>query len=71
MSTTSATETAPLGSLEYAESLYDYAAERLDAFSLRCWVIRRLMADDALEHGCAEELFERVLASAAADQACT
>ena len=63
MSTTSP-QIAPLDSLAYATALHDYAAERLDAFSLRCWIIRRLMADDGLEHACAEELFERVLASA-------
>jgi hypothetical protein len=56
--------TSPVDSLAYAESLYEYAAQRLDAFSLRCWIIGRLMADDGLEHECAEELFERVLASA-------
>ena len=56
--------TSPVDSLGYAESLYNYAAQRLDAFSLRCWIIHRLMADDGLEHGYAEELFERVLASA-------
>lgn len=61
---TQTAQQAPLESLAYAESLYSYAAQRLDAFSLRCWVIQRLMADDGLEHPSAEELFERVLASA-------
>jgi hypothetical protein len=63
MSTTS-TETALPDSLEYAESLYQYAAQRLDPFSLRCWIIRRLMLDDGLEHPIAEDVFDRVLASA-------
>jgi hypothetical protein len=63
MSTQSALRTAPVDSLAYAQSLYDYAAERLDAFSLRCWIIQRLMLDHGLEHGCAEEAFDHVLAS--------
>ena len=63
MSTQSALQTAPVDSLAYAQSLYDYAAQRLDAVSLRCWIIQRLMIDDELDHGCAEETFEHVLAS--------
>ena len=64
MSTTSAPEKPPPDALEYAESLYDYAAQRLDPFSLRCWIIRRLMLDAGLAHLAAEEVFDRVLASA-------
>jgi hypothetical protein len=64
MSTQSALQTAPVDSLAYAQSLYDYADQRLDAFSLRCWIIRRLMLDEGLEHLCAEEVFEHVLNSA-------
>ena len=63
MSTQSVQQTAPVDSLLYARSLHDYAAHRLDPFSLRCWIIRRLMLDHGLEHGCAEEAFEHVLAS--------
>jgi hypothetical protein len=63
MSTHSALQTAPVDSLAYAQSLYDYADQRLDAFSLRSWIIQRLMHDDGLEHECAEEAFEHVLAS--------
>jgi hypothetical protein len=48
----------PEDSLTYADSLYRYASARLDEFSLRCWVIRRLMLDDGLEHESAERAFE-------------
>jgi hypothetical protein len=48
----------PKDSLTYAESLYSYASSRLDAFSLRCWIIQRLMVDDGLEHESAERAFE-------------
>ena len=48
-------------SFAYAESLYGYAAGRLNPFSLRCWLIQRLMLDLGLEHGCAEEAVEHVL----------
>lgn len=57
------TPVAPLDSLVYAESLYRYAGNRLDPYSLRCWIIRRLMLDDGLDHSCAELAFEHVLAS--------
>ena len=49
-------------SVSYAECLYRYAAPRLDPFSLRCWIIQRLMLDEGLEHGCAEDVFEDVRA---------
>ena len=62
MSTPSVQQTAPVDSLVYAQSLYNYAARRLDPISLRCWIIQRLMLDDGLEHGCAEDVFEHVLA---------
>ena len=52
----------PADSVAYAASLYGYAARRLDPFSLRCWVIQRLMLDEGLEHGCAEDVFEEVRA---------
>jgi hypothetical protein len=61
MSTQPALQTAPVDSLAYAQSLYDYADQRLDAFSLRCWIIQRLMLDEGLEHLCAEKVFEHVL----------
>ena len=64
MSTRSRPRSAPVDSHAYAESLYGYAACRLDAFSLRCWIIRRLMFDLGLDHARAEELFERVYAAA-------
>ena len=67
MSTAPAEATAPPESLKYAQSLYDYAAQRLDPFSLRCWIIRRLMLDDGLEHVIAEQVVDRVLASAPKD----
>ena len=57
------TPVAPPDSLAYAESLYRYAGSRLDPYSLRCWIIRRLMLDDGLDHSCAELAFEHVLAS--------
>jgi len=60
MSTRSIPRSATVDSHAYAESLYGYAAARLDAFSLRCWTIRRLMLDLGLDHGGAEELFEQV-----------
>jgi hypothetical protein len=52
----------PADSVAYAETLYGYAARRLDPFSLRCWIIQRLMLDEGLEHGCAEDVFEDVRA---------
>jgi hypothetical protein len=55
---------APLDSVAYAESLHGYAAQRLDAFSLRCWIIQRLMLDEGLDHSCAEDVCEHVLAAA-------
>jgi hypothetical protein len=55
----------PPGSLAYAESMYRYAAERLDAFSLRCWIVRRLMLDDGLGHESAVHAFEHALDVAA------
>ena len=51
----------PETSLAHAESLYRYAATRLDAFSLRCWIIQRLMLDDGLGHENAERAFENVV----------
>ena len=63
MSTQSVQQTAPVDSLVYAQSLHSYAAHRLDPFSLRCWIIQRLMLDHGLEHACAEDVFEHVLAS--------
>lgn len=64
MSTRATTPIAAVDSLAHAQSLYEYAAERLDPFSLRCWIIQRLMYDDGLEHECAETMVARVLASA-------
>ena len=61
MSTQSPPQAATGESHAYAESLYVYAAERLDAFSLRCWIIQRLMLDEGLDHECAERAFEHVL----------
>ena len=49
----------------YAASLHRYAASRIDAFSLRCWIIRRLMLDQGLDHETAERTCDRVLMSAA------
>jgi hypothetical protein len=34
----------------YAESLYAYGSARLDAYSLRCWIVQRLMLDLGLDH---------------------
>jgi hypothetical protein len=51
----------PGDSLAYAETLYVYAGDRLDPFSLRCWIIRRLMLDKGLEHACAERAFEHAV----------
>ena len=45
----------------YARSLHEYAAPRLDAFSLRCWIIQRLMLDLELEHETAERACSAVL----------
>jgi hypothetical protein len=55
------TQQLPENSLAYAESLYRHAASRLDAFSLRCWIIRRLMLDDGLDHQGAERAFEHAV----------
>ena len=55
----------------YAEQLYDYAAGRLDAHSLRCWIIGRLMLDEGVDHADAEEAFERARSSARARIAAT
>ena len=48
----------------YAEQLYDYGAGRLDANSLRCWIIGRLMLDEGVDHAAAEEEFEHARSSA-------
>ena len=48
-------------SVAYAECLYRYAAPRLDPFSLRCWIIQRLMLDNGIEHQRAAEVAEYVL----------
>lgn len=48
-------------SMVYAESLYRYAAPRLDRSALRCWLIQRLMLDDGIDHRCAEDVVEHVL----------
>jgi hypothetical protein len=48
----------------YARSLHAYAARRLDPFSLRCWIIQRLMLDQGLEHETAELVYEEVLSPA-------
>lgn len=69
MSTQSPAAGVPSDSLAYAETLYVYAARRLDAFSLRCWIIQRLMLDEGLEHTCAETAFEHVLGTAGAAEA--
>jgi hypothetical protein len=61
MSTPTPAQDVPSDSLAYAESLYVYAADRLDPFSLRCWVIRRLMLDEGLEHARAERAFEHAV----------
>jgi hypothetical protein len=63
VSTRSTPQSPPVDSHAYAESLYRHAAFRLDAFSLRCWIIRRLMFDLGLDHGRAEDLFEDVHAA--------
>jgi hypothetical protein len=55
----------------YAEQLYDYAAGRLDAHSLRCWIIGRLMLDEGLDHTDAEAAFEQARFSALARSAAT
>jgi hypothetical protein len=49
----------------YAASLHNHAACRLDSFSLRCWIIRRLMLDQGLGHDAAERTCDRVLSRAA------
>ena len=67
MSTQSVQQTAPVDSLVYAHFLYNHAAGRLDPISLRCWIIQRLMLDDGLEHGCAEDVFEHVASTSEAD----
>ena len=51
----------PDDSLTYADSMYRYASSRLDAFSLRCWIIQRLMLDDGLDHESAERAFDYAL----------
>lgn len=61
MSTQSSANAARGDSHAYAESLYAYAAERLDPFSLHCWIVQRLMLDEGIEHERAEEAFELVL----------
>ena len=62
MSTQSVQQAAPVDSLLYAQSLHNYAAHRLDPFSLRSWIIQRLMLDHGLDHACAEDVYEHVLA---------
>lgn len=47
----------------YAASLHAYAAPRLDAPSLRAWLVQRLMMDLSLDHAGAEELAAGVLES--------
>lgn len=64
MSIPQSAQGAPADSLAYAESLYGYAAERLDALSLRCWIVQRLMLDEGLDHTGAETVFGQLLASA-------
>ena len=59
---THSVQTARVDSLLYALSLHDYGANRLDPFSLRCWIIQRLMLDHGLDHACAEDVFEHVFA---------
>ena len=51
----------------YARSLHEYAAPHLDAFSLRCWIIQRLMLDLEVEHEAADRACGVVLS---ADQPC-
>jgi hypothetical protein len=63
MSTQSLPQASPVESLVYAETLYRYAQRRLDPFSLRCWIIQRLMLDQGLAHPRAERVLESVLAS--------
>ena len=65
------TPSAALDSLAYAESLCRYAGDRLDPFSLRCWIVRRLMLDDGLDHSSAERAFEHVVASERGAGRCT
>lgn len=48
----------------YADQLFDYASGRLDANSLRCWIIGRLMLDEGADHDAAEAAFERACSSA-------
>jgi len=62
----SPTQQVPAASLVYAESLFDYASSRLDAVSLRCWIIQRLMLDNGLDHEIAEQAFEQAVGMARA-----
>jgi hypothetical protein len=59
-----APQTTPVDWRAYAETLHGYAVPRLDPFSLRCWIISRLMFDLGLDHGLAEELVDDVHAAA-------
>lgn len=52
----------------YAGSLRNYAASSLDPFSLRCWIIRRVMLDLELGHDAAERVCDRVLAKETAEE---
>jgi hypothetical protein len=45
----------------YAESLYVYASARLDAYSLRCWIVQRLMLDLGLDHAQAVTALEAMV----------
>jgi hypothetical protein len=46
----------------YAAGLRVYAGSTLEARSLHCWMVQRLMLDLGLEHGRAGEITEGVLA---------
>jgi hypothetical protein len=48
----------------YAAALCAYAAPKLDAWSLRCWLIHRLMRDEGLDHASAELIVDQLLVRA-------
>jgi hypothetical protein len=68
MSTQHPPEAVPPNCVAYAHGLHRYAAHRLDDVSLRCWIVRRLMIDEGLDHAAAEAVFERVFEEAGRDE---
>ena len=62
MSATHSNESAGAGAARtHSARLCAYAAPKLDARSLRCWLIRRLMLDDSLDHASAEQIVDELM----------